>query len=608
MSLISSGTALVGVTGLAYVAGIFLGNVLMEIPCYADYCIENLQPMAKTSSRTSLLVFYAWIAVGTLVALAFRRSRPLSQRLSLPVIVTSYPGVFTLSELLPLLWILSLLAFNFGFFYIRVDDLLNSPAYVARKLVPARRNAFYWTMFTGKLTDVALGLSMLLAVKNSGYRRIFGVSLDAQVWLHRWIGYFLWIAVAVHTILYIVYTAQYRTLQNLISLLFYGGYDPNSHTTGEHAPGWGQGNWMVTMGTYSTIFFIPVALLSLPLIRRRNFELFYYAHFLAFPAMLFAWLHASSDFYYCIPGLVLYTYDLVLRWTATTRKVEVVGVRKEPEGFVRVDFAWPKGLEQVEGGGGWALFAIPQVSRHQWHPYSFAHAPTSPTATILFRPKPYSPKSWEHLVSSYLSSPSPSFPFALPQLSLRLDGPFGGYVNPRGYERVLLIAAGTGLAPAIGVGRTAVAAKGVSDVVLVWGVRGGDGVRGVSLIEDLCGESRRTNVTVRVSVHATPTKLTAPEVVDEKATLTEVVEHEHEKEAHEDTTNVGSFPDTVTITQGRMDHSAVLSAHVPPTCQSLLIFVCGPRNFATSAMRAVRAFIAKNKGMRVEVSKEGFEF
>lgn len=134
-----------------------------------------------------------------------------------------------LRELLFLLSVLALLAFSFGFYWDQANNLLNSPAYIKRNLHPSRRTAFFTTMLTGKLTDVSLGIIMLLSAKNTALQTLLGVSFDRSLTAHRWIGYFFVAAVVVHTVVYIVYTAQYRSFEDLISVLFTGSNKSATH-------------------------------------------------------------------------------------------------------------------------------------------------------------------------------------------------------------------------------------------------------------------------------------------------------------------------------------------------------------------------------------------
>ncbi|KAJ3272071.1 hypothetical protein HK104_004554 [Borealophlyctis nickersoniae] len=564
-------------------ASLALGLFLMEVPCYADFCIEHVQPMAKRSSRIALGVFYVWIAAVVIVMGLARRNPALQAYLHKPVTLGSpkTATTFSIGELFFFLSITALLAFNFGFFYQRSDDLLNTPAYVNRKLHPSRRMAFWTTMFTGKLTDVSLGIIMLLASKNTGMQTLLGVSFDRGVRAHRWVGYFFVLAVAAHTILYIVYTAQYRSYEDLISVLFAGS---NKSAHKDHLLGWGEGNWMVTMGTLSTLLLLLASLFSLPIIRRRFFTLFYATHFLLIPSMIFACLHAASDFYYIIPGLGLYIVDLALRVRALRKCVNVVGVVREPTGHVRVDFEWPEGLGSVKAGQ-WVCVNVPGVDRLAWHPYSLAQSPNSPTGTIFFNP-PISPKSTQFeakLAAALLpaTKPDPESPRAL---TLALDGPFGvpGFEMTKKYDVVVCFAAGTGLAPAVSVARHVRATAG--DVCVVWSVKE-QGGEGVSLVKELASEGIQCRIR-----HTGVTELSVDDTEDTTTTTVP-------------TEKFTNLPHIVPTT-GRMNVKDILTSTTPHT--TLALFICGPPAFLTHVRREALAF-TQTQGVDVTLWEEGFE-
>ncbi|KAI8818116.1 ferric reductase like transmembrane component-domain-containing protein [Fimicolochytrium jonesii] len=562
-----------------------LGYVLMEIPCYADFCIEHVQPMAKTHSQVALGVFYAWMATLILIMACARKKPYLHAFLRRPIAGTSVGEVLTFTSLA------MLLLFNFVYFWFKVEDLLSSPAYLKRKLVPARRKAFFSAMFTGKLTDVALGVTMLFSAKNTALQTLLGVSYEKSIRVHRFMGYFLVLAVAMHTILYVVYTAQYRTREDLLSVLFYGSQKSATH---DHPLGWGEGNWMTTMGTYSTLILAPVFFTSLPPVRRAFFNLFYYSHFLVFPSMLFAWLHAASDFYYMIPGLGLYFVDLFLRLGRFVRPVDIRHVTREPTGHVRVDFAWPTEVFGACKPGQWVFVNCPAVSKLEWHPYSMAQAPGSETATIMFRPKEGKTKEFENALAARLFGASDvehgGAKIASPNVTFRIDGPFGTPLEAM--ERcaaVLCFVGGTGLAPGMGVARGALKA-GVPSVKLFWSSRE-EGSERVSLVEELNQEG--------ADVHLYHTGATT---INTDMIQTNIASAETAQDAKADVVHSTPLP---LPHQGRMVFSDLLESHVAPSGRTL-VFLCGSDVFRRDARRAAHA-LRTAKGGDIIVCEEGYE-
>ncbi|KAL6005497.1 putative ferric reduction oxidase 1 [Asimina triloba] len=79
---------------------------------------------------------------------------------------------------------------------------------------------------------------------------------------------------------------------------------------------------------------------SIPRIRRKMFELFYYTHHLYFLFLLFFLLHVGiSDFFYVLPGLFLFLIDRYLRFLQSQRNVRLVSARVLPCQAVELNFS-----------------------------------------------------------------------------------------------------------------------------------------------------------------------------------------------------------------------------------------------------------------------------
>lgn len=71
---------------------------------------------------------------------------------------------------------------------------------------------------------------------------------------------------------------------------------------------------VVPVGLFAMLIFIVIVITSLPRYRRTMYNMFYYAHLIGSVAFLiFTAVHASTDFYFLIPGLVLWIVDWAIR-------------------------------------------------------------------------------------------------------------------------------------------------------------------------------------------------------------------------------------------------------------------------------------------------------
>lgn len=74
----------------------------------------------------------------------------------------------------------------------------------------------------------------------------------------------------------------------------------------------GPYGWLVLpTGAIVGIVFVPIMVITaLPIIRRNSYNTFYYIHIVfALLVLVFSCLHASTNFYFILPGLLLWVYD-----------------------------------------------------------------------------------------------------------------------------------------------------------------------------------------------------------------------------------------------------------------------------------------------------------
>ncbi len=154
-------------------------------------------------------------------------------------------------------------------------------------------------------------------------------------------------------------------------------------------------------GAISGIVLIPIMVItSLPVLRRINYNTFYYIHVVfATAVIVLVSLHASTSFYFLLPGLILWLADWAWRVrNALGRKVEV-RVQNAGNGWYRITL--PAKEAELEKGDSAALTEatpdllstyyvnMPSVSRLQIHPFTAAavgHGSSPPV--LLFQKGP----------------------------------------------------------------------------------------------------------------------------------------------------------------------------------------------------------------------------
>ena len=100
-------------------------------------------------------------------------------------------------------------------------------------------------------------------------------------------------------------------------------------------------------GTISLLFMVIIVITSLPVLRRKAYNTFYYVHIILGSLVFIATcIHASTDFYFLLPGLVL----LVADWAWRIIRGDT-GLKKQVEGSLE------------DAGDGWYRITLPASAK-----------------------------------------------------------------------------------------------------------------------------------------------------------------------------------------------------------------------------------------------------
>eukprot|EP00667_Euglena_gracilis_P002903 EG_transcript_2907 len=271
----------------------------------------------------------------------------------------------------------------------------------------------------GRVLAVAWATLLLPITKHSIWAVILGATFERYLKFHRW-------AARAATVIAVGHCIQQAKKRGLTVAFTH----------------WQQGAIMYgnLWGQCSFALMVILCLLSIEPIRRNRFELFYYSHFLALLAVVFAMMHSYAMCYAVIPALALYLIDkFVQLWcfAHTYRILEATPVA----GGARL-VLHRKGAKISCEPGQYYLLTLPAVSWLQKHPFTAALlASKADTLTFLIRDQ--GPGSLTHKVCTKNFSET---------ATARLMGPYGSLSLPRPlhkYHAVYLVAGGVGVTPMI---------------------------------------------------------------------------------------------------------------------------------------------------------------
>ncbi|KAJ2358127.1 hypothetical protein GGF43_001022, partial [Coemansia sp. RSA 2618] len=130
---------------------------------------------------------------------------------------------------------------------------------------------------------------------------------------------------------------------------------------------------------------VTVVVSSLPVVRRKVFELFYLLHHLSFLVVILIFVHIqvhTFQYYIAVPG-VIYALDRVYRMIrARLNRPRILAAILHPSNVIELRFA-RNGLNYK--AGQYIYLCVPSISWHQWHPFTLTSAPEEDELSVHIR-------------------------------------------------------------------------------------------------------------------------------------------------------------------------------------------------------------------------------
>jgi NAD(P)H-flavin reductase len=191
------------------------------------------------------------------------------------------------------------------------------------------------------------------------------------------------------------------------------------------------------MGIVASFFTFMIFLLSLPYVRRKNYELFLYSHqFLCLAIIISSSMHYILCLYYFLPFILLYLIDLGLRFKYTQKatKWKITTIPDSPCIFLSLTIDTSK---MTPRPACYYFIKIDKVSKVELHPMSLLfHDSTH----MLFCIKDMGEKTWSNQLRLLNNKAS----------NVYVQGPYGHLTvdyKQNYFEYILLIAGGIGITP-----------------------------------------------------------------------------------------------------------------------------------------------------------------
>lgn len=169
---------------------------------------------------------------------------------------------------------------------------------------------------TGHFADVTMGMVIIPVSRHSALASFFQLSVSSTLTFHMLSAYVLFFLIVLHAFLYVAWTPVFQNLNATLRHIFpvlnptylYDEVFPGSTSA--------LGKWrasLVFTGTVSTAILLVVSVTTLPWVRKRHFNAFYFTHLFGIVAIVVVCLHASTLFYCTAPGLAMWVLDWAMR-------------------------------------------------------------------------------------------------------------------------------------------------------------------------------------------------------------------------------------------------------------------------------------------------------
>ncbi|KAF4997981.1 hypothetical protein FGRMN_3501 [Fusarium graminum] len=287
-----------------------LGISLINLDCYSTFCSEELFTF---ETRVHLTVFYAFLATDLCVLLLRANSQTL-RRIANIHLFHELPLVgkrVTVGGLLIFLVILTLAGCSTIYWLPAQNELWGHKTdpldWASAKIQLTVAGV------TGHYADILLGLLLLPVSRNSFLGKAFSLQQNRLLFAHKAVSYLFSSIVIIHGVSYMLHANESsKSNDKSRDEAFATGNPALTLAESKERSSWFSITYYVGIAAILPVLIILAT--SIPWIRRRHYNLFYFSHVILGTLTLIASsLHASTNFYLLLPGLLLWITDWIRR-------------------------------------------------------------------------------------------------------------------------------------------------------------------------------------------------------------------------------------------------------------------------------------------------------
>ncbi|KAE8697599.1 Quinoprotein amine dehydrogenase [Hibiscus syriacus] len=311
-----------------------------------------------------------------------------------------------------------------------------------------------WIGLTG---NVCLAFLFYPVARGSSVLPVLGLTSEGSIKYHIWLGHLTMLLFTAHGVCFIVFWAAIGKISEMLKW----SYSDISNVAGEISLIGGLGLWAAT----------------LPQIRRKFFELFFYTHHLYIIFVFFFVLHVGIGYtFIMLPGFYLFIIDRYLRFLQSRCSVRLLSARVLPCNVLELNFA-------------------------KSHVSSNSNMEPDRLSVII-----KSEGSWSTNLYRMLSS-------SIERLNVSIEGPYGPASNHfLRHDTVVMVSGGSGITPFISIIRELIFMSKLSqcktpDIILIAIFKSSLDLTMLDLLLPMTGSpSELSNLKLRIEAYVTKEK------------------------------------------------------------------------------------------------------
>ncbi|KAJ1385364.1 Riboflavin synthase-like beta-barrel [Sesbania bispinosa] len=279
----------------------------------------------------------------------------------------------------------------------------------------------------GLVGNICLAFLFFPVSRGSSVLRFIGLTSEGSIKYHIWLGHITMALFTAHGLCYVTFWDKTHQISEIFT--------------------WNKVGISNVAGGVALLAGLTMWAATLPFIRRKAFELFFYTHHLYIVFVVFFVLHVGFS-YSCImlPGFYLFLIDRYLRFLQSQQKVRLVSARVLPCEAVELNFSKNPGL--CYAPTSIIFINVPTISKLQWHPFTITSSSDTDSDTLSIVIK--SSGSWSHALYHKLTSSSPPA-----HLDVSIEGPYGpASTFFSRHEMLVMVSGGSGITPFISIIRS----------------------------------------------------------------------------------------------------------------------------------------------------------